>query len=75
MNKQENNNCNSSKGYCVTCSDEAVAAKVVEIVEPQLAKVEFNGELVEIDISLLEEVQPGDMILIHAGVALSVENN
>lgn len=58
-------------GYCATCSDEAVPARVLQIrsAEPT-ALVEINGRETEIDISLVEDVAPGRILLVHGGVAV-----
>jgi hypothetical protein len=63
-------------GHCVTCADEARSVLVVSLdpvfgtalVRPQEPE---GGDESEIDVSLLEEVAPGDILLVHGGVALS----
>jgi hydrogenase assembly chaperone HypC/HupF len=55
--------------HCVTCSDEAVAARVVE-VDGANATVEVEGERERVGIELVEPVEPGDTLLCHAGIAL-----
>ena len=60
-------------GHCVTCSDEALPARVLKIdFEQYLALVALEGstEEVEVDISLVEPVECGEMLLVHGGVAL-----
>jgi hydrogenase maturation factor len=54
---------------CVTCSDEAVTATVVA-VEGANATVEADGRREQVGIELVEPVQPGDVLLCHAGIAL-----
>ncbi|HET7555167.1 MAG TPA: HypC/HybG/HupF family hydrogenase formation chaperone [Gaiellaceae bacterium] len=54
---------------CLTCSDEAVPAVVVE-VEPPNATVEVEGRRERVGIELVEDVEPGDTLLCHAGIAL-----
>ncbi|MCI0487876.1 MAG: HypC/HybG/HupF family hydrogenase formation chaperone [Blastocatellia bacterium] len=51
----------------------AIPGKVVEIVDPEnhLAKVEVGGVKRNINISLLDAVEEGCYVLIHAGFALS----
>ena len=56
---------------CITCSDEGRLAEVVAVVHGGRANVLANGNRETIDISLLEPVQPGDLVLVHAGVALT----
>lgn len=62
-------------GHCITCSDEAQAARILHIYpDHEEALVMFdNSTTQEIDISLLESVTPGDLVLVHAGVAISQE--
>lgn len=55
--------------HCVTCSDEAVPAMVVA-VEGQNATVEAKGRREQVGIELVEPVEPGDLLLCHAGIAL-----
>ncbi len=58
--------------HCITCSDQAIPAKVMQIHEELgLALVELQGDTAEVDISLVDEVKLGDTILVHGGVALS----
>ena len=54
---------------CVTCSDEAVAARVVAVEGPN-ATVEAEGKRELVGIELVEQVEPGDTLLCHAGIAL-----
>jgi hydrogenase assembly chaperone HypC/HupF len=55
--------------HCVTCSDEAVPARVLE-VEGTNATVEADGRRERVGIELVEPVEPGDTLLCHAGIAL-----
>lgn len=60
------------EGHCVTCSDEALPAKILHVdIEAGLALVEVKDTTEEIDITLVESVAPGDMVLVHGGVAIS----
>lgn len=62
-------------GHCVTCSDEALTARVLRVdQETGLALVEIlaeNYSTEEIDITLVESVDPGDLLLVHGGVAIA----
>jgi hydrogenase maturation factor len=61
-----------TEGCCITCSDEALEARVLRIdQEAGLALVTIKGTSEEIDITLLEGVAPGDVLLVHGGVAIS----
>ena len=54
---------------CLTCSDEAVAALVVEVDGPN-ATVEVEGRQERVGIELVAPVEPGETLLCHAGIAL-----
>jgi hypothetical protein len=56
---------------CVTCSDQGDVAEVQNLGPGGTAEVVAGGKRREVDISLIEEVGPGDLILIHAGVGIS----
>ena len=59
--------------HCITCSDEAREARVLQIDQEQaMALVALDGTTTdEVDISLVEHVIPGDLLLVHGGVAIS----
>ena len=54
---------------CVTCSDEAVEATVVA-VDGANAIVEADGRAERVGIELVEAVEPGDVLVCHAGIAI-----
>jgi hydrogenase expression/formation protein HypC len=61
--------------HCVTCSDEAVCGRVLQLTRGGMALVEFadadRAKTVE-EISLeLVEAGPGDIVLVHARVAIA----
>ncbi|MGI8586621.1 MAG: HypC/HybG/HupF family hydrogenase formation chaperone [Chloroflexia bacterium] len=59
------------EGHCITCSDEALPARVLAVDNASaLATVMVEDETMEVDISLVDEVMPGDTLLVHGGVAL-----
>ncbi len=61
-----------AEGHCVTCSDEALPAKVLRIdQEVGLALVSVKDTTEEIDITLVEDIEPGDTVLVHGGVAIA----
>jgi len=63
--------CDDGEGACITCSDEARLAEVVSIVAPSLASVRTARGVEEIDTTLVDPVDPGDLVLIHGGVAIT----
>ncbi|MBA3947281.1 MAG: HypC/HybG/HupF family hydrogenase formation chaperone [Herpetosiphonaceae bacterium] len=61
-----------SDGHCITCSDEALPARVLQVDEATgLAIVAIDGATTEVDISLVDAVQVGQLLLVHGGVAIS----
>ena len=60
-----------AEGHCITCSDEALQVRVLYVDEEMgLAQVTLDGRVEEIDISLVESIAPGDIVLVHGGVAI-----
>ena len=58
-------------GRCLTCSDDAVAARV-ETVDGLEAVIAVGEELERVAIDLVPDAQPGDLLLCHAGIALEL---
>ena len=58
--------------HCITCGDEGIPMKVLKIdADRALALCASDaGEKSSVEISLIDPVEPGDSILVHAGVAL-----
>jgi hydrogenase assembly chaperone HypC/HupF len=60
-----------TEGHCITCSDEALPVKIVSIDQASgLALVEVQNVTEEIDITLVDDVSVGDIVLVHGGVAI-----
>jgi hydrogenase maturation factor len=60
------------EGHCITCSDEALHVRVLFVDnEHELAQVTLDGAEEEIDVSLVENIAPGDVLLVHGGVAIA----
>jgi hydrogenase maturation factor len=57
--------------HCVTCSDEGRLAEVVELTGVGGARVRTPAGIEDVDASLVIPVAPGDLVLVHAGVAIS----
>jgi hydrogenase maturation factor len=53
--------------HCITCADEAVALRVNEVRSDGTALCEG----VEVMTDLVAPVNEGDLLLVHAGVALT----
>jgi len=59
-------------GHCSTCADEARQARVLRVdAAAGLALVDTGGATGEVDISLVDELAPDDVVLIHGGVAIA----
>jgi hydrogenase maturation factor len=56
---------------CITCSDEGRVAEVRSIGQDGSVEVLVQGVTETIDASLIDPVAPGDLLLVHAGVALT----
>ena len=48
----------------------AIPAKVIELDEGDMATVALEGVKKRISVALLEDVTPGDYVLVHVGYAL-----
>jgi hydrogenase maturation factor len=56
---------------CITCSDEGRVAEVRHALGGGMVEVIVDGRLETIDATLVEPVSSGDLVLVHAGVALT----
>jgi len=58
---------------CVTCSDEGLPLRVSELDAATGLAVcgDEDGYHAEVDVSLVTPVAVGDLVLVHAGVALT----
>jgi hydrogenase maturation factor len=66
--------CNlDAEGHCITCSDEALPARVLRIDQDTgVAFVTIAESTEEVDITLIDDVVAGDVILVHGGVAIAI---
>jgi hydrogenase expression/formation protein HypC len=51
-----------------------IPAKVVQIDDSQVGKVDYLGTKIKTNLSLLENVKKGDWVIVHAGFAISKLN-
>jgi hydrogenase expression/formation protein HypC len=56
---------------CITCSDEAVQVRVVQLLEADLAMVDTGQSMEEVSVALVDAAV-GDTILVHAKEAIAV---
>ncbi|HEX3842343.1 MAG TPA: HypC/HybG/HupF family hydrogenase formation chaperone [Acidimicrobiales bacterium] len=56
---------------CITCSDQGRAGEVRAVHTSGVAEVMVAGSMEAVDLSLVDPVETGDLVLVHAGVALT----
>ena len=61
--------CDPHEDRCITCGDVGVEMRVLAVDE-DLARCEAGGEVRDVEIALLDAVEPGDVLLVHADVGL-----
>jgi hydrogenase expression/formation protein HypC len=54
---------------CITCSDQAAEVRVLELLENSMAKVDTGTSIEEVSVGLID-VSVGDVVLVHAKVAI-----
>ena len=57
---------------CITCSDEGRLGEVVAILADGRAQVRTPAGLEAVDTTLIDQAHPGDLVLIHAGTAVTL---
>lgn len=74
MLPMRNTSCNlNGEQHCITCSDEALPFTILSINAERgmaLVAVNDNNDTEEVDITLVEDIAPGDTLLVHGGVAI-----
>jgi hydrogenase expression/formation protein HypC len=61
--------CDPHGERCITCGDVGVEMRVVALRDG-LAVCEADGDERDVEIALLDGVEPGDVLLVHADVGL-----
>ena len=57
---------------CITCGDEAIPLRVLRLGETGLALCEDDqGRRETVEIALVDPVEPGDRVLVHAATAIA----
>ncbi len=56
---------------CITCSDEGRVAEVRALLSEGRVEVLAGGHPEQIDGRLVDDLRPGDLVLVHAGVAVT----
>jgi hydrogenase maturation factor len=59
-------------GHCITCADDGVPMRVLKLdrVRGLALCVDEGGDRSTVETALVAPVEPGDSLLVHAGVAL-----
>jgi hydrogenase maturation factor len=60
-----------SDDVCITCSDEGRIGEVITADAGGRARVRTAAGVETIDTTIVPSVVPGDLVLIHAGAAIS----
>jgi hydrogenase maturation factor len=63
--------CTTQDEHCVTCSDEGVEMTVVEMTQCGAQCRDPDGIDQRVEIDLVEPVAIGEVLLVHAGVAIA----
>ncbi|MEO5590279.1 MAG: HypC/HybG/HupF family hydrogenase formation chaperone [Gemmatimonadaceae bacterium] len=66
--------CDEEYG-CITCSDQGILMRVTGMAGGLAQCADPAGNLTEIDAELIDGVNTGDVLLVHAGVALARVGN
>lgn len=62
--------CDATGGSCTTCGDVALPARVLAI-DADTARVRARGVESAVAIDFVPGVHPGDVVMVHAGIALA----
>jgi len=60
-----------SDDVCVTCADEAVAVRVIRLLDDDLALVDTGTSTEEVSVALVD-VGVGDTVLVHAKESIAL---
>ena len=62
--------CEAPDGACITCGDVAVPLTVVEVIGADARCRDAQGREELVALELVTDPRPGQVLLVHAGVAL-----
>ncbi|CCF83033.1 HypC/HybG/HupF family hydrogenase formation chaperone [Nitrolancea hollandica] len=62
--------CDLDHHGCGVCSDAGIPARVLEVQGDDALCEDASGNRARIAVELVTPVQPGDMLLVHGGVAI-----
>jgi hypothetical protein len=61
--------CDPHEEHCITCGDVGVEMEVLSLRDG-LALCAADGQEREVEVALLDDIAPGDVLLVHADVGL-----
>jgi len=64
--------CTSNEVHCITCSDEGIEMTVVGLTQCGAQCSDPAGVVQRVEVELVEPIEVGDTLLVHAGVAIAV---
>jgi hydrogenase maturation factor len=62
--------CRSTEERCITCGDEGIAMRVIELRDGNAVCADESRARHHIAVDFVEPVAVGDQLLVHAGVAI-----
>ncbi len=66
---REDSSCDDE--VCITCADEGRVAEVRSVLAEGRIEVLAGGHAEQVDGRLVDDLRPGDLVLVHAGVAVT----
>lgn len=63
--------CTLGDDVCVTCGDAGVPVRVLSLHGDIAACEDRTGARADVALEFVGEVRPGDVLLVHAGIALT----
>jgi len=63
--------CRTGEEHCITCGDEGIPMRVIELADGSAVCVDEQQTRHTIATDLVEPVAIGDELLVHAGVAIA----
>jgi hydrogenase maturation factor len=63
--------CTTDDPHCITCSDEGIEMTVVEMTQCGAQCRDPEGIDQRVEVELVEPVTIGEVLLVHAGVAIA----
>jgi hydrogenase assembly chaperone HypC/HupF len=62
--------CRVGEEHCITCGDEGIPMRVIELRGGDAVCSDEESTRHQVAIDLVGPVEPGDGVLVHAGVAI-----